>query len=166
MEVSFSDNQEILVRSLGLFAEYLGDPAATAAAKTDEGWFHTGDIGHLGTDGHLRVVDRIAHVGKLSDGTAFVPRPLENRLKFTAYIREAVAIGDDKPFVSLLIDINTASVSQWANLHGVTFTGHADLAQNAKVGAMIGDLVAQVNADPGCADDVACGSNRHLCVDP
>ena len=69
VEVRFTPQREILVRSPGLFREYHGDPQKTAQAKSAEGWFHTGDAGYLGEDGQLRIIDRMAYVGTLNDGT-------------------------------------------------------------------------------------------------
>ena len=96
------------MRSPGLFKEYHGDAATTAQAKNAEGWFHTGDAGYLGEDGQLRIIDRMAHVGQLNDGTPFAPKPIENKLKFLPYIKEAVAFGDKRDMVCALIDIDMA----------------------------------------------------------
>ena len=82
VELKFTPQREILVRSPGLFKEYHGERRATAQARNADGWFHTGDAGYLGDDGHLRIIDRMADVGALNDGTPFAPKLLENKLKF------------------------------------------------------------------------------------
>jgi long-chain acyl-CoA synthetase len=94
------------VRSPDLFKEYRRDPEATARAKDAEGWFRTGDAGRLGDDGHLRIIDRMIHVGAFTDGAPFAPKPIENRLKSSPYIKEAVAFGDGRNTVCALIDID------------------------------------------------------------
>lgn len=147
VELSFSDQGEILVRSPGLFAGYLDDPKKTTLVKNDDGWFHSGDIGHLGDDGHLRVTDRAADIGTLKDGTKFVPRPLENKLKFDPYIREAVIIGDGRDNVCALIDIAAGAVGQWADANNVTYSGHVDLATQEVVGDLILERLKMINAD-------------------
>ena len=82
VELKFTPQREILVRSPGLFKEYYRDPEATEQARNAEGWFHTGDIGYLDEDGQLRIVDRKDYVGSLSDGTPYTPTLLENKLSF------------------------------------------------------------------------------------
>ena len=94
VELKFTAQREILVRSPGLFREYHRDPETTAQARNAEGWFHTGDAGYLGDDGHLRIIDRIKHIGALNDGTPYAPKLLENKLKFVPYIKDAVVFGD------------------------------------------------------------------------
>lgn len=147
VELRFTPEREILVRSPGLFREYHGDPAATAAAKTADGWFHTGDVGHVGVDGHLRIVDRKVNVGALRDGTPFVPRLVENKLRLLPYIREAVAFGDGRDTVCALIDIDAAAVGRWADRQSLTYTGYADLASRDEVYGLIAASLAEVNAE-------------------
>lgn len=147
VELSFSETREILVRSPGMFSGYLKQPTETKAALGSDGWFRTGDIGFLGDDGQLRVIDRAADVGALNDGTTFTPRPIENSLKFNPYIREAVVLGDGRDYVCALIDINAAAVGQWADANNTTYSGHADLALQASVGGLLRDCVKAVNAE-------------------
>ena len=146
VEVKLSPQREILVRSPGLFKEYHGDAATTAQAKNAEGWFHTGDAGYLGEDGQLRIIDRMAHVGQLNDGAPFAPKPIENKLKFLPYIKEAVAFGDKRDMVCALIDIDMAGTGRWADRRSISYTGHADLASQDEVYALIADCIAGVNA--------------------
>ena len=146
VELKMTPQHEILVRSPGLFREYHGDAAQTAQVRNAEGWFHTGDAGILGPDGQLRIVDRMAYVGALKDGTPFAPRLLESKLKFVPYVREAVAFGDRRDMVCALIDIEMAATSRWADRHNISYTGHADLASRDEVYALIADCIATVNA--------------------
>jgi long-chain acyl-CoA synthetase len=155
VELKMTPQREILVRSPGLFREYHGDAARTAQARNAEGWFHTGDAGDLGPDGQLRIVDRMADVGALKDGTPFAPRLFESKLKFVPYVREAVAFGDGRDMVCALIDIEMAATSRWADRQNISYTGHADLASRDEVYALIADCIATVNAqlasDPALA---------------
>jgi len=147
VELKFTEQREILVRSPGLFKEYHRDPQKTAQARNADGWFHTGDAGYLGDDGHLRIIDRMKNIGALKDGSPFAPKLLENRLKFIPYIKEAVAFGDGRDMVCALIDIDMAAVGRWADKRSISYTGHADLASQDEVYGLIADCIASVNAD-------------------
>ncbi|MDZ4790714.1 MAG: AMP-binding protein [Hyphomicrobiales bacterium] len=145
VEVKFTPECEILVRSPGLFREYHNDTQATALAIRD-GWLHTGDAGYLDDDGHLRVVDRLQNVGALHDGTLFTPKPLENRIKASPYIAEAVVFGDGRDTVCALIDIDAAAIGNWADKKNISYTGHADLASRDEVYALVADEIAKMSA--------------------
>ncbi|MDX2264712.1 MAG: AMP-binding protein [Hyphomicrobiales bacterium] len=147
VEVKLTPQREILVRSPGLFKEYLRDPQATAAVKTPDGFFHTGDAGRLDDDGHLRLLDRVADIGALANGALFSPGRIENRLRFSPYIKQAAVFGDRRETVCALIDIDTAAVGAWADTHEIAFTGHADLAAREEVSALIAEEIAKANAD-------------------
>ena len=163
VELAFSSGHEILVRSPGLFREYLGDAEGTRRARDANGWFHTGDIGHLGPDGQLRILDRAGDLGRLGDGTVYAPRQIENRIKASPYIREAIAVGAGREMVCAMIDLNTAAVGRWADGQGIPYTGHADLASRDEVYGLIAGILAEVNAalagDPAQA---ACQIRRFL----
>jgi long-chain acyl-CoA synthetase len=147
VELKFTEQRELLVRSPGLFKEYHLDPDATRAAKDADGWFRTGDAGVLGEDGHLRIIDRIKDVGALADGTQFAPKLLENKLKFFPFVKEAVAFGDGRDRVCMFVNIDMAAVGNWADKRNIAYTGHGDLASRPEVLGLIGDCVAKVNAD-------------------
>jgi long-chain acyl-CoA synthetase len=149
VEIKFTSQREILVRSPGLFKEYIRDPQSTQQAKSAEGWFHTGDVGYLGEDGHLRIVERAKYLGAMNDGTLFTPKQIENRLKFVPYIREAVAIGDKRDMVCVLIDIDALAVGRWADKREISYTGQADLAAREEVHVLIGESISKVNAELG-----------------
>ena len=135
------------MRSPGLFKEYHRDPEATAQARNAEGWFSTGDAGYLDDDGHLRIIDRMKYVGALNDGTLHAPKLLENKLKFVPYIKEAVAFGNGRDMVCVLVDIDMATVGRWADKQNISYTGHADLASRDEVYGLIADCIAKVNAE-------------------
>lgn len=146
VELSFTPQREILVRSPGLFKEYHRDPQTTTQAKNAEGWFHTGDAGYLDDDGHLRIIDRLKNVGALNDGTPHAPKVLENKLKFLPFVKEAVAFGDGRDVVCAFVDIDIVAVGRWADRQNISYTGHADLASRDEVYGLIADAIAGVNA--------------------
>jgi long-chain acyl-CoA synthetase len=147
VELKFTAERELLIRSPGLFKEYYKNPQATREAKDAEGWFRTGDAGYIDQDGHLRIIDRAKDVGKLSDGTLFAPKYLENKLKFFPYIKEAVVFGADRDRACAFINIDMEAVSNWAEKRNIAYSGYTDLAQQDAVYELVGECFAQVNAD-------------------
>ena len=147
VELGFTPQRELLIRSPGLFKEYYRNPEATREAKDTEGWFHTGDAGYIDRDGHLRIIDRAKDVGKLADGTLFAPKYLENKLKFFPYIKEAVAFGAERDRVCAFVNIDMDAVSNWAEKRNLAYSGYTDLAQNDAVYELVAACIAQANAD-------------------
>ncbi|HKS89453.1 MAG TPA: AMP-binding protein, partial [Stellaceae bacterium] len=133
VEVKIDDNGEVLVRSGGVFQGYYKQPEASREAVTDDGFLRTGDAGFLDKRGHIVIVDRARDVGKLTDGTALAPQYLENKLKFSPYIGEAVVFGDAKPFVAAIVAIDAATVGNWAERHNLPYTSFQDLSARAEV---------------------------------
>ncbi len=146
VELAFGPDREVLVRSPGLFLGYHGDAEGTHRATNADGWFHTGDAGWLDEDGQLHIVDRVQDVGALSDGTLFAPKMLENKLKFSHYINEAVVFGNGRDRVCVFVDIDADAVGNWADKEGLSYTGFADLATLDEVYGLIGEVIASVNA--------------------
>src|SRR4029078_12840028 len=105
------------------------------------------DAGFFGSDGHLRIIDRAKDVGKLADGSLFAPKYIENRLKFSPYIREPVAFGADRDFVAAFINIDLAAVGNWAERQGIVYGGYQELAGRKGVYDLIRASVEQVNRD-------------------
>jgi len=147
VELRFTPQRELLIRSPGLFKEYYKNPQATQQAKDAEGWFHTGDAGYVDKEGHLRIIDRVKDVGKLSDGTLFAPKYLENKLKFFPYIKEAVMFGDGRDKVCAFVNFDMEAVGSWAEKRNLPYTGYTDLASRPEVIDLIRDCVEKVNAD-------------------
>src|SRR5688572_231890 len=147
VELKFTPERELLIRSPGLFKEYYKNPQATAEAKDAEGWFHTGDAGYIDQDGHVKIIDRAKDVGKLADGTLFAPKYLENKLKFFPYIKEAVVFGADKDRVCAFVNIDMEAVGNWAEKRNLAYSGYTDLAQQDAVYQLVAECVEQVNAD-------------------
>ena len=147
VEIEISDGGEVLYRSPGVFLEYYKNPDATAKAKTADGWVHTGDAGYFDKEGYLRIIDRAEDVGKLNDGSMYAPKYLENKLKFFPQIKEAVAFGDQKDFVTAFINIDLEAISNWAEKNDVTYASYHELAANEQVSTLIQDCVASVNQE-------------------
>ena len=144
VEVRVSPSGEVLYRSPGVFQGYFKNPEATRETLV-EGWVHSGDAGFFGKDGHLRIIDRARDVGRLAGGTIFAPKYLENKLKFSPYIKEAVCVGHERPFVAALVNIDLQSVGSWAERRDIAYTSYTDLAQKAEVYELIRQEVARVN---------------------
>jgi long-chain acyl-CoA synthetase len=147
VELKFTPQRELLIRSPGLFKEYYKNPQATRDAKDAEGWFHTGDAGYVDQDGHVRIIDRAKDVGRLADGTLFAPKYLENKLKFFPYLKEAVAFGDKRERVCAFVNIDMEAVADWAERRNIAFSGYTDLAQQDSVYELVAQCLEQVNAD-------------------
>jgi len=160
VELKFTPQRELLIRSPGLFKEYYKNPQATAEAKDADGWFHTGDAGYFDQDGHLKIIDRVKDVGKLADGTLFAPKYLENKLKFFPYIKEAVAFGDQRDRVCAFINFDMDAVANWAEKRNMPYSGYVDLASRDEVYSLIGECVERVNADLARDPELA-GSQIH-----
>ncbi len=163
VEIRVLDSGEIVLKCPGLFRAYYKNDAATQEAKDDQGWFHTGDAGFFDDSGHLKIIDRAKDVGKLSDGTLFAPKYLENKLKFFPYIKEAVAFGHGRAEATAMINIDVQAVGDWAERRGIPYSGYTDLAAKEQVVALIRDCVEKVNADLA-HDPKLSGSQIHRFV--
>src|SRR5215510_7876642 len=146
IEVRIADKGEVLVRGAGIFKGYYRNEEATREVVDPDGWYRTGDAGFIDPRGHLVIIDRAKAVGALSDGTPFAPQFIENKLKFSPYIREAVAFGHDRPFVTAMIAIDLSTVGNWAERRGLAYTSYADLSQKPEIRALIRDEIAKCNA--------------------
>jgi long-chain acyl-CoA synthetase len=145
VEIRISGEGEVLYRSPGVFRGYYKNPEATKTTIEEGGWVHSGDAGFVDEHGHLKIVDRAKDVSRLGDGTIFAPKFLENKLKFSPYIKEAVCIGQDRPFVTALLNIDLTSVGSWAERRGLAYTSYTDLAQKPEVYDLVHQDVARVN---------------------
>ncbi|AEG94606.1 AMP-binding protein [Ramlibacter tataouinensis] len=151
VEIQVADNGEILVRSPGLLKGYYKNPQATAEVLTAEGWYRTSDAGFIDAQGHLKIIDRVKDVGRLkggaSDGAMFAPKYVENKLKFFPHIKEAVAYGDGREKVCVMVNIDFEAVGNWAERRNLPYAGYTDLAQKPEVYQLVKDCVEKVNAD-------------------
>jgi long-chain acyl-CoA synthetase len=144
VKINITDKGEVLYKSPGNFIGYFKNPEATAETL-ENGWVHSGDAGYLTNRGHLKIVDRAKDVSKLKDGTLFAPKYIENKLKFSPYIKEAVAHGSERDYVSAFIDIDYGSVGNWAERRHIGYTSYADLAQKPQVYDLIYNEIIRVN---------------------
>jgi long-chain acyl-CoA synthetase len=156
VEIRISEQGEVLYRSPGVFVGYFKNPEATRTTLED-GWVRSGDAGFIDAAGHLKIIDRARDVSRLAGGTIFAPKYLENKLKFSPYVKEAVCLGQDRPFVTALINIDLAAVGNWAERRGIAYTSYTDLSQRAEVYDLIEHEVRRVNASL-LEDDVLKGA--------
>jgi long-chain acyl-CoA synthetase len=144
VEIKISDKGEVLYKGPGNFLGYYKNPEATAETLED-GWVHSGDAGYMTERGHLKIIDRAKDVSKLNNGTMFAPKYIENKLKFSPYIKESVAHGMNKDYVAVFIDIDYGAVANWAERRHIAFTSYTDLAQKPPVYELIKNEILKVN---------------------
>ena len=145
VQLRLSAEGEVQFKSPGMFVGYYNEPEKTREALTDDGFVKTGDAGFFEPDGQLKIVDRAKDVGRLANGQLFAPKYIENKLKFFADIREAVALGDKRDFVSVMLNIELASVGNWAERNGVSYASYQELAGHPRVAELIQKHVDAVN---------------------
>ncbi len=160
VEIKIADSGEVMYRSPGVFMGYYKNDEATRDTKTEEGWVHTGDAGFLDSNGHLRIIDRAKDVGKLNNGSMFPPKYIENKLKFFPNIKEAVAIGDGRDFVAVMLNIDLQPVANWAERNNIAYASYQELANHPQVYDMMAEHVDQVNLDLASEKRVA-GAQIH-----
>lgn len=150
VELMLADDGEILIRGNAVFKGYYKNPEATAEAIDTEGWLHTGDVARWeeGPEGpELRIVDRKKDIMITAGGKNITPSEIENAMKFSPYIKEAIVVADRRRFVSALIQIDFENVSKWATDEGLIFTHFRSLAESPEVRALIQKEVDAANAD-------------------
>jgi long-chain acyl-CoA synthetase len=144
VEIKISDRGEVLYKSPGNFIGYFKNAEATEETMED-GWLRSGDAGYMTKRGHLKIIDRAKDVSKLNDGTMFAPKYIENKLKFSPYIKESVAHGMNRDFVAVFIDIDYGAVANWAERRHIGFTSYTDLAQRPEIYDLINNEILRVN---------------------
>jgi long-chain acyl-CoA synthetase len=145
-EIKIDDNGEILLRSASVFKGYHRNPAATAEAVDPQGWLHTGDAGYLDDKGHLVVIDRQKDVLTTADGTRFSSAFIENKLKFSPYIEEAVTFSADHGMTAI-ITIDPMTTGSWAEHERLSYTTYTDLAAKTEVQDLVAEEVHRANED-------------------
>ncbi|BBB69542.1 long-chain-fatty-acid-CoA ligase [Undibacterium sp. YM2] len=160
VEVKLAANGEVLVRSDAMLTGYYKRPDATAEVMDEQGYFHTGDAGIFDQDGHLKIIDRAADVGKMNQGDIFAPNYIENKLKFFPFIKEAVAFGHERDMVCAFINIDMEAVGNWSERRGIAYSGYTDLAAKAETYQLILSCVEKVNADLA-SEDLMAGTQIH-----
>jgi long-chain acyl-CoA synthetase len=137
---------EILVRGPNVFMGYLNLPEKTAETIDADGWLHTGDVGQQDGDGYFRITDRMKDIIITAGGKNVTPSELENELKFSPYITDAVVIGDRRPYLTAIVMIDLENVEKFAQDHDVPFSNYASLARAPEVRELIEGEIARVNA--------------------
>ncbi len=143
-EIRISDDGEILSRSDAVFKGYLGNEAATAETITD-GWLHSGDAGFFKDNGQLVIIDRLSDVMTTGSGVRFSPQFIENKLKFSTYVQEAVVIGNEREFITAVICLDSDIAGRWAESRGLTYTTYQDLAAKPELYDLIESEIRGIN---------------------
>jgi long-chain acyl-CoA synthetase len=146
VEVTVADDGEILIRSETIFQGYFKDPEATAAVLTPDGWLKTGDVGEIDADGFLRITDRKKDILVTAGGKNVAPQNIENDLKTSKYVSQALVVGDRRPYVAALITLDADEVGRWAAERGIDGEP-ASLAGDDRVHELVQEIVDRVNSE-------------------
>ncbi len=141
------EDGEVFYKGPGVFKGYYKNEAATKETVDAKGWVKTGDAGVIDSNGHLKIIDRAKDVGKLNSGKMFAPKYLENKLKFCGIIKEAVAFGNNKDFVTCFVNIDLEAVASWAERNNIAYSGYIDLAAQPVIYDLISKEIDKVNKD-------------------
>jgi len=144
LEVRIAADGEILVRGPSVFKGYWNRPEETQNAFED-GWFKTGDIGHIDADGYLSVTDRKKELIKTSGGKFIAPQPIENSLKLNPLVGTSAILGDRRKFAFVVVSPNFALLEDWARSNGIAFSSRAELVGNPRVQSLYESIVEEVN---------------------
>lgn len=145
IEVALSEEGEILIRSPGVIRGYWRKPEKTAETFR-QGWLHTGDVGRIDDDGFVYVVDRMKDIIITAGGKNITPSEIENQLKFSPYVTDAVVVGDRRPYLTCLIMIDHENVTKYAQDEDVPFTNYTSLCHTQAVQDLVWQEVEKVNA--------------------
>ncbi len=145
VDIRITDDGEVQFRSPGMFTGYFKDEEKTRETLTEDGYVKTGDAGFFDADGQLKIIDRAKDVGKLTDGSLFAPKYIENKLKFFPNIKEVVAFGDGREMATCFINIDLTSVGNWAERNNISYASYQELAALDRVYEMIADHVDDTN---------------------
>jgi len=145
---------EVLTRHPGVFAGYWNNAEATAATLGPDGWLHTGDVGEWVEGTHLRITDRMKDIIITAGGKNIAPSEIENALKASPYVKEAVVIGDRRPYLVALVGIEIDTVGDWAQRRRLGYTTYADLAARPEVVELVQGVVDDVNGRLAAAEQV------------
>src|SRR5699024_6708433 len=156
-EIAFGDHSEIMLRSASVFKGYYQNAEATQEAITDDGWLYTGDAGDLDDDGQLVVIDRLKDVRTAPDGSLYSNAYIENKLKFSPYVEEAVVLVNESthtaqsegaaPRLNVIITIDPTTVGAWAEHERLSYSTYADLAAKPEVYNLVAMEIARANED-------------------
>jgi long-chain acyl-CoA synthetase len=147
VEVRVDDTTgEILTRHPGVFAGYWRKPEATTAVLDDDGWLHTGDVGEWVDGTHLKITDRMKDIIITAGGKNISPSQIENELKTSPYVKEALVIGDGRKYLTALVGIELDTVGEWAQRRKLGFSTYRDLTEKPEVVDLVRSVVNDVNS--------------------
>ena len=146
-EVALSPDGEILIKGDFLFMGYLNQPEKTAETIDAKGWLHTGDVGTIDNEGFVKITDRMKDIIITSGGKNVTPSEIENQLKFSPYVSDAVVIGDKRPYLTCLVMIDQENVEKFAQDHDIPFTNYASLCRAPEIQDLIWREIEAVNAN-------------------
>ncbi len=144
VECRIADNGEILLRSESVFSGYFQNEEATRKTLID-GWLQSGDAGYVEPDGHLVVLGRVAEVVHTSKGERFIPNYIENRLKFSPYVKDVAVLGTGRDHLCAMVCIDIEAVGHWAEVRGIPYISYADLSQKPEVYELVAAAIRRVN---------------------
>jgi long-chain acyl-CoA synthetase len=139
-------SSELLIRGTNVFMGYLNQPEKTSETIDAEGWLHTGDVGLVDADGYFRITDRMKDIIITAGGKNVTPSEIENELKFSPYVTDAVVIGDKRAYLTVLVMIDQDNVERYAQEHDVPFSNYGSLTRAREVLDLIQGEVDKVNA--------------------
>jgi len=144
VDVRIDESGEILVHSGSVVDGYFDDPQASVSALAD-GWLRTGDAGYVEPNGQLVVLGRVSEVVRTRSGERFIPNYIENRIKFSPYVRNVAVIGAGRDQLTAIVCIDLEAVGHWAEERALSYTSYADLSQKSEVAALVAAVLAHVN---------------------
>ncbi|EJN02243.1 AMP-binding protein [Phyllobacterium sp. YR531] len=165
VEVKLSDNGEIVLRGDNIFDGYYNDVEATEKTLKD-GWLHTGDAGQIEKDGQIVVLGRVSEIVHTAANVRYIPTYIENRLKFSRFIKDVCVIGADKEYLSAILCIDIDAVGQWAQENGTSYTSYAELSQSPAVYDLTHSLITDLNTILPAGQAIERFVNLHKQFDP
>ncbi|MGI9615222.1 MAG: AMP-dependent synthetase/ligase [Acidimicrobiales bacterium] len=147
VEIRIAEDGEILTRSAANFVGYLKNPEATAETIDPDGWLHTGDVGELDAAGFLQITDRVKDLIITAGGKNISPSEIENQIKVSPFVKEAIVIGDERRYLTALVGVEFDTVGDWAARRELPYTTYADLSSKREVITLINEWVDHVNND-------------------
>lgn len=145
VEVKIADDGEILIRSASVFYGYADNPDATAKALTPDGWLFTGDAGRIEPNGDLVVLGRVSELVETGSGERFIPSFIENRLKFSPYVRNVAVLGAGRDVLTAIVCIDYEATGYWAEQRSISYSSYAELSQKSEVIKLIREEIAKIN---------------------